>query len=425
MKKTLILILGFLCLCSFYAYPQLTILPLGNSVTQGNSTQGSYRKALWDLFQTNGISVDFVGSLNQPNGCGSWPDPAFDQDHEGHWGWKVDHILNGNGPGGPWNCRVDVLGNDLSDWLTGLSPDIALIHLGTNDAINNDPPASTITEIGQVIDILRASNPNIKIYLATLIPNAIGSYNTSINSLNALIPGLVASKNTVASPVTLVDQNTGFDANNDTYDGTHPDDSGEQKMAQKWYDAVVSTFPVGLSSFNVYNEGQNIQLKWETEWELNNQGFEIEYRRGNTEEFQKIGFVNGVGTSDEQNPYRFDAGRFSVGQHSFRLKQIDYDGKFDYSRVLEVQITPGQSYSSIVYPNPAKDQFQLEVIGDWALPLKLELRNIQGQLVWEGKQDGTASNFSLQPFHLPEGSYFLEIKDNRGKRTHNSLRIQN
>ena len=61
----------------------------------------------------------------------------------------------------------------------------------------------------------------------------------SLDPFNAAIPALVSSKNTARSPVRVVDQNSGFNATVDTYDGVHPDLSGEIKMANKWYNALV------------------------------------------------------------------------------------------------------------------------------------------------------------------------------------------
>ncbi len=199
----------------------LCIVPLGDSITQADSQHNSYRRPLWFLLQNNGYTnVDFVGSLDSNSG-GPTPTPDFDLDHEGHWGWRADAILN-----------------QLPNWLTSYTPDIALIHLGTNDMNQGQSVASTIAELEDIITTLRADNPDVIVFLALLIPRTDPLKNADIDALNAAIPTIALTMSTAQSPIIIVDQNTGFDAAAETYDGVHPNEAGEQKMAQKWYDAI-------------------------------------------------------------------------------------------------------------------------------------------------------------------------------------------
>ena len=67
------------------------IMPLGDSITQGEHVEQGYRRGLWLKLNAAGFDVDFVGSLDTPHmGPGSGD---YDQDHEGHWGWTADRIL--------------------------------------------------------------------------------------------------------------------------------------------------------------------------------------------------------------------------------------------------------------------------------------------------------------------------------------------
>lgn len=198
------------------------IVLIGDSITQAPNTQLSYRYRLWKRLIDDGATFNFVGSLNANfSGNPVWPiydGRSFDRDHEGHWGWRTDQILG-----------------QLSSWLPGYTPNIALIHLGSNDVFQSQSASSTIGELGQIIDKLRADNPRVKILLARILPTSTGAaVNGRINELNALIIGLVSSKNTALSPVLLVDQNSGFNPATDTYDGVHPNATGEEKIAQKW-----------------------------------------------------------------------------------------------------------------------------------------------------------------------------------------------
>jgi cellulase/cellobiase CelA1 len=97
---------------------------------------------------------------------------------------------------------------------------------------------------------MRASNPGMKVLVARIIPmNAsnCAACGQRVVDLNAAIPGWAASKSTTRSPVTVVDQWTGFSTAADTYDGVHPNASGDQKIADRWFQplsaAISGTTP--------------------------------------------------------------------------------------------------------------------------------------------------------------------------------------
>lgn len=209
----------------------ITILPLGDSITQADNTHLSYRYNLWTKLIDDGRLFNLVGSMdNNFGGNPPWPpylNQNFDQDHEGHYGWRADEILNGvNGQG------------SLSEWLANYTPDVVLIHIGTNDVFHGQSTQSSVAEIEAIIDTLRADNRYVTIFLAKLIPIDSDTYNPGIVELNAKIYKIAIRKRSANSPVKVIDQYSGFDAAVDTYDGVHPNASGEEKMAQKWYDAI-------------------------------------------------------------------------------------------------------------------------------------------------------------------------------------------
>ena len=197
----------------------MRILPLGDSITQGNTSNNSYRRPLWQTLNAAGYSVDFVGSLTNNNG-GPPPNPDFDLDHEGHWGWRADALLA-----------------SLPGWLNDYTPDVVLMHVGSNDAFQGQSTSSTVAELEAIIDVLRADNPNVTILLAQLIPNSESGRNSRVNALNAEIPGIVSRKDQAQSRVYLVDQNTGF-LLSDLRDRAHPNLAGQQKMAAKWFETL-------------------------------------------------------------------------------------------------------------------------------------------------------------------------------------------
>lgn len=196
------------------------LMPLGDSITQADNQHDSYRRPLWLKLKSAGFDVDFVGSQTTHH-RGLPPNPDFDMDHEGHWGWRADEILD-----------------RIGEWADTELPDIVLVHLGTNDVLQSQRTRTTIDEIGQIIDRIRISNSNVTILLAQLIPVDDTGRNVAIRSLNDAILHLAASKQSESSPVRVVDQFFGFDPKLDTYDGLHPNPSGEEKMAQNWFSAL-------------------------------------------------------------------------------------------------------------------------------------------------------------------------------------------
>ncbi|NBC83408.1 MAG: T9SS type A sorting domain-containing protein [Bacteroidetes bacterium] len=223
----------YLCWVLFFVFAinennlaQIKIVPIGNSITQGDAGSpgaNSYRRDLWNLLNNAGYNVDFVGSKDSPIN-GSHPDPNFDHHHEGHYGWRADEIKD-----------------NIANWLTFYdTPDIALIHIGTNDIRDDQSTSGTVDDISGIIDILRNENANITIFLAQIIPSIgwIDDGGTQITSLNQALVGFAGTKSTVTSPVILVDHHTGWDIDIHCYDYIHPNTAGEARMAQTWFDAL-------------------------------------------------------------------------------------------------------------------------------------------------------------------------------------------
>ncbi len=191
------------------------ILPLGDSITEGKWQRPSYRPALWQRLHERGCQVDFVGSQGGPAG-----ELHYDDDHEGHWGWRTDEIAAG-----------------LPDWLPRRGPNIALVHLGTNDVLQDVPTPVALAHLRTILEQLRASNPHITILLAQVIP-AHPSRDAGIAALNAGIAALAAAEDTQASRIRVVDLHTGYDRALN-YDGLHPDARGAALIAQRWHDALA------------------------------------------------------------------------------------------------------------------------------------------------------------------------------------------
>ena len=122
-----------------------------------------------------------------------------------------------------------------------------------------------------------------------------------------------------------------------------------------WWDiddiSVQYVVPVELTSFTANASEGLVELSWITATETNNQGFEVQRSSGS--EFETIAFVNGHGTTTESQAYSYSDRDVKVGSYSYRLKQVDFDGTFEYSNVVEVEVpAPAEFALDQNYPNP-------------------------------------------------------------------------
>ncbi len=138
--------------------------------------------------------------------------------------------------------------------------------------------------------------------------------------------------------------------------GTNPNETKYDNNSNTNYIASFTTdagLPVELTSFNAAIRNGLVDLKWETATEVNNYGFEVE-RKSADAEWNKIGFVEGHGSTNSPKFYSFSDKPQGNGKISYRLKQIDNDGKYEYSPVVEVLVDnlPNGFVLEQNYPNP-------------------------------------------------------------------------
>lgn len=232
----------------------LRIMALGNSITQGSETNPSYRYQLWRMLVDSELDFEFVGSLdtnwhyeapNTEQGADVaspvmgevYKAKTFNNKHEGHWGWTLQETLYGKE--NPTSYKRDK--GKLSEWLKGYTPDVVLMHLGTNDLIHSQNLDSTINRVERVVYQLRADNEEVAILMAKITPIPAQFANVdSSRHYNALIPELAARLSTPKSPVIVVDMNTGFNPDIHTYDSLHPNEEGEKIIAKRWFDAIMA-----------------------------------------------------------------------------------------------------------------------------------------------------------------------------------------
>ncbi|MET0151725.1 MAG: SGNH/GDSL hydrolase family protein [Candidatus Binatia bacterium] len=195
----------------------IRIMPLGDSITEGRSGDATWRYWLQKSLEAEGCVVDYVGSRRGVlHGAPRFSD--FDPDHEGHWGWTTAEVLA-----------------EIDRWAADARPAIVLLHLGTNDL--RGEPERIAANLAAIVASLRRASPAVEIYLARLIPLA-GAPEEVMKRANDAISRLAAERDRPDSRLIAVDQYTGFDPRTDSYDGVHPNESGERKMAGRWLEAL-------------------------------------------------------------------------------------------------------------------------------------------------------------------------------------------
>jgi len=202
------------------------IMCIGDSITQGTGGVGgiapghpieySWRYPLWKLLIDNNASFEFVGS--RTNGFDSTPTYAdykgktFSNRNEGYWGWTIQSVTTA-----------------LTTTLTTITPDIAIIYLGTNNQVTNETVAAKVDAMKILIQKLRTANPKMKILLGEPSQTWFGEMQTAYKNL-------ATELNTVDSPVIAIKPATPWvdnptAANTCTNDWVHTNQLGDQTMA--------------------------------------------------------------------------------------------------------------------------------------------------------------------------------------------------
>lgn len=183
-------------------------------------------------------------------------------------------------------------------------------------------------------------------------------------------------------------------------------------------DGMVSTdysyVPVELTSFAAkVNAAGQVELNWSTATELNNLGFQIE-RKVVDGEFLPIGYVKGNGTTTEVKEYSFTDRTVEIGKYIYRLKQMDYDGKFEYSPEIEVDVNPPLQFTlEQNYPNPFNPSTKIKFGLAENTNVKLAVYNLLGELVATLINNQLSAGFYEVEFNatsLPSGMYIYSIE---------------
>ncbi len=177
---------------------------------------------------------------------------------------------------------------------------------------------------------------------------------------------------------------------------------------------VSNAVPVELTSLNIDNKSNNVILSWTTATETNNKGFEIE--RKSKENWEKIAFVEGKGSTTETQSYQFIDKDLKPAKYQYRLKQIDFDGTVSYSSIIEGEVAAADKVDlSQNYPNPFNPvtviNYQLPVNSFVTLKIYDVLGNEIKTIVNENQEAGTYK-IDFDGSSLTSGMYIYKLTAN-------------
>jgi|WetSurMetagenome_2_1015567.scaffolds.fasta_scaffold02621_3 photosystem II stability/assembly factor-like uncharacterized protein len=180
-----------------------------------------------------------------------------------------------------------------------------------------------------------------------------------------------------------------------------------------------SPMPVKLQSFTYSVSGRDVNLKWVTSMEENNSGFEI-YRMStdlsgnNPTDWTNIGFVHGNGNTNNTTVYNFSDKKLSSGKYNYKIKQIDYNGNYEYFN-LEGSVNIGNATKhelSQNYPNPFNPTTNIDYQISQDSKVMLKVYDISGREVMTLVNTQQKAGYYTVPFNatnLSSGNYFYKL----------------
>lgn len=182
------------------------------------------------------------------------------------------------------------------------------------------------------------------------------------------------------------------------------------------YFSIVQITPVELLSFSSSVVDDGVTLIWTTATETNNSGFQVERRETKnkrSDEWNNIGFVNGNGTTTETKSFSYKDENLSSGKYQYRLKQIDFDGTFKYSNIVEAVILPPAKFSlEQNYPNPFNPSTNIQYSISSRQFVQLKVYDVLGNQVAtivDEEMPAGSHKIDFTSLNLSSGIYFYRL----------------
>ncbi len=172
--------------------------------------------------------------------------------------------------------------------------------------------------------------------------------------------------------------------------------------------------PVTYKTFNVIQAPDANILRWTTASESNNSHFDIQ-RSADGKNFETIGKVKGHGNSMKVNAYQYSDNAYLTAKTIYyRLKQVDYDGKFELSKTISISNTATKAGIAATLPNPFNDELSVTISSGSATTATIELMDMIGKLHHTAKEQLVAGSniITINTTDMPDGIYFVRLNYN-------------
>lgn len=225
----------------------------------------------------------------------------------------------------------------------------------------------------------------------------------------ALILG--ANPNLTPAEVSMIIQTTSVEKGDPGKDNRY----GAGRIdAYEAYLLALAMIPVELSSFTASASSNSVTLNWTTATETNNSGFSIERKIPQDERWIEVGFVPGHGTTTEIKNYSYTDENIKMGMYSYRLRQVDLDGTFEYTNSVEIEVyAPDEYVLAQNYPNPFNPSTTIEFSVPEISNVNISVYSVIGEMVATVVNKGFDAGYHTVNFdaiNLPSGTYIYILK---------------
>jgi hypothetical protein len=326
-----------------------------------------------------GLANDYAGIMNVSiNGKDfSSSVPGIDNASSGYVNWTTDcHTLTQLVRGGMYSFSVTV--NGFNDQQVR-----AWIDYNNNGTFDNS------TE---------------EIFVRTQIPDNFPIGNVTVSG-TFTVPSN-ATLNSVLRLRVIDDLSTSFGGFSNIPDGCYDPAYGQ---AEDFHVSISSTLPVTLQSFTGKKSGEDVLLAWQTSAERNSKEFQVE-RSHDGVNFNRIGIVSALRNSTSTHNYSFIDRTITQENNYYRLKQVDLDDQFEYSKIVHVKDPLSNSVPFSLLSNPVQNNLDIQ-FGELADgKVQVRLTDITGKLIlkWNGEQVANSRvRISINDKNLTKGVYIL------------------
>jgi endonuclease I len=379
---------------------------------------GSTNK-IWCIYTTtNGVSICGTKALTLLNqdtgGGGSVPCDVYNREHTIPQSWfnKAPPMVSDAFQVLPTDKKINNVHDNQPYGETNGS--IVAMSNGTKYGLSSDPSVPSNIAVMEPTDEFKGDLARIYLYMSTRYGSIIGSFKTAESNLvvndttwvTYHIPYLkMLLRWHNADPVSQKE----IDRNNAVYarqSNRNPYVDHPEYVAQVWNSGCskLAALPVSLRSFEGAYKNKLTFLNWRVEDEKELSHYEI-LRSVDGKNFEKIGMIKATNTHD----YRFDDPMSNPlsNRYYYRLKMIDLDGSYDYSKVVAIEVV-SKKYVFTLYPNPASKEVKLQFGENINVTIKVSVTDMLGKVWIQQNFTNTTELNTLNIDALPMGNYIVQ-----------------